>query len=48
MSQRFIIRPTIEEDAPGLSELLSDTPRTVVALDGYDLRIASQRPIFGE
>ena len=27
MSQRFIIRPTIEEDAPGLSELLSDTPQ---------------------
>ena len=27
MSQRFIIRPTIEEGAPGLSELLSDTPQ---------------------
>ena len=29
-------------------ELLSDTPRTVVALDGYDLKISGQRPIFGE
>jgi len=29
-------------------ELLSDTPRTVVALDGYDLKISGQRPIFGD
>jgi len=27
MSQRFVIRPTQESDAPGLSELLSDTPQ---------------------
>jgi 3,4-dihydroxy 2-butanone 4-phosphate synthase/GTP cyclohydrolase II len=27
-------------------ELLSDTPRTVVALEGYDLKIAGQRPIL--
>ena len=27
MSQRYIIRPTCEEDAPGLSELLADTPQ---------------------
>ena len=26
-------------------ELLSDTPRTVVALEGYDLKIVGQRPI---
>lgn len=26
--------------------VLSDTPRTVVALDGYDLRIVDQRPIL--
>ena len=26
-------------------ELLSDTPRTVVALEGYDLEIVGQRPI---
>ena len=29
-------------------ELLSDTPRTVVALDGYDLKISGQRPILGD
>ncbi len=29
-------------------ELLSDTPRTVVALEGYDLKIAGQRPILGK
>ena len=29
-------------------ELLSDTPRTVVALEGYDLKIAAQRPILGD
>jgi 3,4-dihydroxy 2-butanone 4-phosphate synthase/GTP cyclohydrolase II len=29
-------------------ELLSDTPRTVVALEGYDLKIVGQRPIYGE
>ena len=28
-------------------ELLSDTPRTVVALDGYDLKITGQRPVLG-
>ena len=28
-------------------ELLSDTPRTVVALEGYDLKIVGQRPING-
>ena len=27
-------------------ELLSDTPRTVVALDGYDLKITKRRPIL--
>ena len=27
MSQRFVIRPTEESDAPGLSELLADTPQ---------------------
>jgi 3,4-dihydroxy 2-butanone 4-phosphate synthase/GTP cyclohydrolase II len=26
-------------------ELLSDTPRTVVALEGYDLKIVGQRAI---
>ena len=29
-------------------ELLSDTPRTVVALEGYDLEIVGQRPITDE
>jgi 3,4-dihydroxy 2-butanone 4-phosphate synthase/GTP cyclohydrolase II len=29
-------------------ELLSDTPRTVVALEGYDLKIVGQRPINGD
>ncbi|MBE8219802.1 MAG: 3,4-dihydroxy-2-butanone-4-phosphate synthase [Alphaproteobacteria bacterium] len=28
-------------------ELLSDTPRNVVALDGYDLKISGRRPILG-
>ncbi len=28
-------------------ELLSDTPRTIVALDGYDLKISGRRPIQG-
>jgi 3,4-dihydroxy 2-butanone 4-phosphate synthase/GTP cyclohydrolase II len=28
-------------------ELLSDTPRTIVALDGYDLKISGQRKILG-
>ena len=28
-------------------ELLSDTPRTVVALEGYDLKIVGQRAING-
>ncbi len=29
-------------------ELLSDTPRTVVALEGYDLQITGQRPIMDD
>ncbi len=34
----------------GLSkiELLSDTPRTIVALEGYDIEVSGQRPIFGD
>ncbi|MGC6476593.1 MAG: 3,4-dihydroxy-2-butanone-4-phosphate synthase [Parvibaculales bacterium] len=34
----------------GLSkiELLSDTPRTIVALEGYDIEVCGQRPIFGD
>lgn len=28
-------------------ELLSDTPRTIVALEGYDIEVTGQRPIFG-
>ena len=28
-------------------ELLSDTPRTIVALEGYDIEVMGQRPIFG-
>lgn len=29
-------------------ELLSDTPRTIVALEGYDIEVTGQRPIFGD
>ena len=29
-------------------ELLSDTPRTIVALEGYDIEVSGQRPIFGD
>ncbi|MEC7091927.1 MAG: 3,4-dihydroxy-2-butanone-4-phosphate synthase [Pseudomonadota bacterium] len=29
-------------------ELLSDTPRMIVGLEGYDIEVVGQRPIFGE
>ena len=29
-------------------ELLSDTPRMIVGLEGYDIEVIGQRPVFGE
>tara|TARA_B100001248_G_scaffold243487_1_gene211816 strand:+ start:1111 stop:2271 length:1161 start_codon:yes stop_codon:yes gene_type:complete len=29
-------------------ELLSDTPRMIVGLEGYDIEVVGQRPVFGE